>query len=82
MCIGSIVFCCMSKSPANLALTRGRNVRFNLTYLTLYGRLPFPPVFGCIFEIVKYFLSKEHEQVYGSICSIGEDQRDWIKEGN
>ena len=38
--------------------------------------------FGCISEIGKCFLSMEHEQGYGSICSIGEDQRGWIKEGN
>ena len=31
-------------------------------------------------ENVFCFLSMEHEQGYGSICSIGEDQRGWIKE--
>ena len=46
------------------------------------GRLPFPPVFGCISEIRKCLLSMEHEQGYGSICSLGEDQRGWIKEGD
>ena len=46
------------------------------------GRLPITPVFGCIFEIGKCFLSREHEQGYGSICSIGKNQREWIKEGD
>ena len=36
-------------------------------------------VFGCIIEIGKCFLNREHEQGYGSICSIGEDQRGLIK---
>ena len=46
------------------------------------GKLPFPPVFGCISEIGKCFLNMEHEQGYVSICSIGENQRGWIKEGD
>ena len=33
-------------------------------------------------KLESVFLSMEHEQGYGSICSIGEDQRRWIKEGD
>ena len=51
-------------------------------YVRPCGTLPFPTVFGCISEIGKCFLSMEHEQRYGSICSIGKDQRGWIKEGD
>ena len=40
---------------------------------------PLSPVSGCIFEIEKCYMSWEHEQGYGSICSIDEDQRGWIK---
>ena len=46
------------------------------------GSVPFPPVFRCNFGNGKYFLNIEHEQRYGSICSIGEYQRSWIKEGD
>ena len=36
----------------------------------------------CISGIRKCFLSMEHEQEYGSICSIGKNQRGWIKVGD
>ena len=33
-------------------------------------------------KLESVFLNMEHEQGYRSICSLGNDQRGWIKEGD
>ena len=45
------------------------------------GRISFQFVFGCVSKIGKCFLSMEHEQGYGRIFSIGEDERGWMDKG-